>query len=296
MGAVGFKKKMACATPHFVDNPLYPYDLSGKPQLPVPCGRCPDCKQKRTAQWVFRMKQEDKVSSSAYFVTLTYDTEFVPISPHGFMTLQKSDFQKYMKRLRKLHDKHIKIKYYAVGEYGSKTRRPHYHAIIFNADQKSIVDAWSVDGRPIGGVHVGDVNGNSIAYTTKYINKPKRIPEFAADDRVKEFSLMSKGIGKSFLTPQVRKFYKSDLSRNFVVLDGGLKISMPKYFVDKIFDEEEKVSRRSVIRKAVADIEEVSESEYYRDNPDGDYALFCESQRIARYKSFYHFTNQNRKL
>ena len=26
------------------------------------------------------------------------------------------------------------LKYYAVGEYGGQTKRPHYHIVIFNAD------------------------------------------------------------------------------------------------------------------------------------------------------------------
>ncbi|AXB22553.1 replication initiation protein [Lynx canadensis associated microvirus CLP 9413] len=45
-------------------------------------------------------------------------------------TLAKRDFQLFMKRLRKAFPDQ-KIRYFAAGEYGSETFRPHYHAILF---------------------------------------------------------------------------------------------------------------------------------------------------------------------
>lgn len=156
---------MACDSPFFV-TPKGRFSA-----VPVPCGRCPPCKQRRVNSWVFRLMQEEKRSSSAYFVTLTYDTRFVPISDNGFMTLRKKDYQDFMKRLRKLSP-HVSIKYYAAGEYGSKFNRPHYHAIMFNVpDIELFAKAWSLDGIQLGAVHVGSVTGDSIAYTMKYIAK-----------------------------------------------------------------------------------------------------------------------------
>ena len=69
----------------------------------LPCGKCPNCYARRISGWSFRLMEEDKVSSSSYFITLTYDNP--PMSENGFMTLKKSDFQKFMKRLRKLIQK-----------------------------------------------------------------------------------------------------------------------------------------------------------------------------------------------
>lgn len=98
-------------------------------KVPVPCGKCPPCLQRRTAEWCFRIFQESKTHLSASFITLTYEKP--PITPNGFMTLHTPDFQKFMKRLRKLHPRGTRIKYYAVGEYGTERKRPHYHAILF---------------------------------------------------------------------------------------------------------------------------------------------------------------------
>lgn len=176
-----------CLTPFTVRNKLT------NESIPVPCGRCPSCLARRVSGWSFRLMQEDKISTSAVFLTLTFDTANVPLSNNGFMTLEKKPFQLFMKRLRKAHGKdHPPLRYYACGEYGGVTQRPHYHAILFNANVELIAGAWAIDGKPIGNIHYGSVTGASVGYTLKYMNKPKRKPQHQRDDRLPEFALMSK--------------------------------------------------------------------------------------------------------
>lgn len=172
---------MKCITPF--------YKKTG--EGPFPCGKCPACRLRRASDWSFRLMEEEKVSSSAYFLTLTYDTKFVPITERGFMSLDKRDLQLFFKRLRKAHISGANpIKYYAVGEYGGRSRRPHYHVIAFSAELSKVQPAWQ-----LGSVHYGTVTGASIGYTLKYISKPAKIPQHQNDDRVPEFSLMSKNWG-----------------------------------------------------------------------------------------------------
>ena len=95
----------------------------------VPCGKCIPCRKRRASHWSFRIMEESKISSSACFLTLTY--EEAPYTQNGFPTLVKKDYQNFLKRLRKLAP-NKKLKYFACGEYGTQTQRPHYHAIIFN--------------------------------------------------------------------------------------------------------------------------------------------------------------------
>ena len=104
--------------------------------MALPCGKCPNCMRRRTSGWSFRLIKEGERSETALFVTLTYDTKYVPLTKNGFMSLNKRHIQTYMKRLRKLSDR--KLKYYVCGEYGSKRDRPHYHMIIFNADAEKV--------------------------------------------------------------------------------------------------------------------------------------------------------------
>lgn len=222
----------------------------------LPCGKCVECKKRRVSEWVFRLEQEDLSSTSSLFVTLTFDNKYVPMSPKGYMTLPyKEDrvinkgknkgktkkvpseyhMESFIKRLRYYQNgsKKSKIKYYGVGEYGSKTNRPHWHLIIFNVnDKEDIHKAW-----PYGTVHVGNVSGDSIAYTCKYIDKPSRIPVHINDDRVPEYSRMSQGLGDRFLTPAMIRYFKADYSRNFITLKDGKKIPLPRYYRKKIFKE-----------------------------------------------------------
>lgn len=195
----------------------------------VPCGKCPTCKARRASAWSFRLMQEEKVSTSAIFLTLTYDTSNVPITSKGYMSLRKSDLQKFFKLLR--YYSINKIRYYAVGEYGGKTMRPHYHIILFNANYHDIGKAWK-----IGSWHVGDVTGSSIGYTLKYISKSGKIPLHANDDRIPEFSHMSKGLGANYCTDAMQSWHYDDLAnRLYCVTDDGKKISMPRYYKQKMF-------------------------------------------------------------
>lgn len=154
----------------------------------VPCGKCEACRSRQVSSWSFRLMQEAKNSVNAHFITLTYDTKHVPITASGYMSLCKRDVQLFFKRLRKAHKQSF-IKYYAVGEYGSKTRRPHYHAIIYNVDISLIQNAWQN-----GQVHYGLLTPASCGYTLKYMFKKGCVPAHKKDDRLSEFALMSKAL------------------------------------------------------------------------------------------------------
>lgn len=207
--------------------------------IPVPCGKCPECLARRVSGWSFRLMEEDKRATSSHFVTLTYDTKHVPITRNGFMTLDKTDVQKFMKRLRKaesLISQNI-LKYYLCGEYGGNTKRPHYHMIIFNVSKISLIEtSWN-----LGQVNYGKVSEASVGYTLKYMNKRKQIPQHRNDDRLQEFSLMSKGLGASYLTPKTERYHNADLfNRVCLTIAGGKKIAMPRYYKDKLYTESQR--------------------------------------------------------
>lgn len=218
-----------------------------------PCGKCPVCVSRRTSQWSFRLMQQDKVSKSSVFLTLTYDTDNVPITKKGFMSLSKKDLQNFFKRLRKSQhiskedlEKGYGIKYYAVGEYGSHYKRPHYHVILFNADILKIEKSWKH-----GSIHLGSVTGASVGYTLKYISKPVKITG-DWDDRQKVFSCMSKRLGANYLTKSMVKWHKDDVeNRCYVNVGDGKKAAMPRYFKEKIYDENEREKIVSAYKKTI---------------------------------------------
>lgn len=279
---------MACDTPFWV------LPKGATQSVPVPCGRCPPCKKRRVDGWVFRLLQEEKRSSAAKFVTLTYAPHSVPVSSHGFMTLDKSDLQKYFKRLRKALPG-VNIKYYACGEYGSQNHRPHYHAIIFNvADDNAIFHAWSLDGKAIGQVQIGTVTGDSIAYTMKYIDNSTWKMKHGRDDRVPEFAVMSKGLGDNYVTPAIIDYHHDDYSRLYLTVPGGFRVAMPKYYKDRIYNADDGGHQRWLIQTAMLDAESQNRVNYiakYGNNPNYTYEQYVESQKLGRYRSFYSQPN-----
>lgn len=204
----------------------------------VPCGRCPNCLKRRVSAWSFRLMQEflSPTTYKASFITLTYDSQHVPFSRNGFMELRKRDLQLFFKRLRKAHEKYnSQIRYYSAGEYGGNTRRPHYHIIIYNAKPELIECAWQ-----LGSIHIGELTEASVGYTLKYITKPWRLMHIN-DDRQPQFALMSKGLGLNYLTPKMVAWHKKDLdNRMYCNLKDGKKCSMPRYYKDKIYAEDER--------------------------------------------------------
>lgn len=277
---------MACDSPYIVD-------IKGRLEaVPVPCGKCPPCKKRRVDSWVFRMQQEDKVSVSSYFVTLTYDEYNVPISKNNFMTLSKRDYQLFFKRLRKLQPDG-KIKYYLCGEYGTQFWRPHYHMIIFNVlNYEHLNDAWG-----LGTVDVRKVCANTMAYCVKYIDKPKQVPLHARDDRLPEFSAMSKGLGLSYLTPARYNFHTDDITRTRVRKEDGSLIPMPRYYRDKIYTDDEKAEQRRHIvaaMKLANDKDQVYFDELYKGDKHIDYHQWSESKKLGRWKSFQKQSSKTR--
>ncbi len=233
--------------------PFYVQDKFTGNYIPVPCSKCPPCMKRRTSGWSYRLVKEGERSKSALFVTLTYDTQSVPITEKGFMNLDKTDVQKFFKRLRKLSKE--KLKYYVCGEYGSKKMRPHYHIILFNANKEMIVKAWMLNNKPLGTIYIGQVTDASIGYTLKYMTKKGKIPLHFNDDRQKEFSLMSKKMGDNYITPNIIKWHKEDLEkRMYVNIPGNKKIAMPRYYKDKIYNELEKQKISDYILK-ISEIE-----------------------------------------
>lgn len=275
------------------DNPFI-VEKKGRPDgIPVPCGKCPPCKKRRIDSWVFRLEQQDKISISSYFVTLTYDKYNVPITPNKLMTLSKRDHQLFFKRLRKVNDPKYKIKYYIAGEYGTQTWRPHYHAIIFNVlDYEQFDLCWNN-----GTVHVDKVNSNTIAYTAKYIDKPKMIPRFERDDRLQEYSAMSNGLGLTYLQPDVYNWHVDDIMRLRVRKNDGRMIPMPKYFRDKIYTDSEKAEQRKRIVESIETQEQIQRKRFkrlYGENPKLTYEQWCESKKLGRHNNYQKQVNKNR--
>ena len=220
------------------------------------------------------MREEVKVCQSAHFVTLTYDNEHVPEN----YNLEKTDLQKFFKRLRKRIPH--KIKYYAVGEYGSETQRPHYHIILFNLSlygEKAIQvvnDTWG-----LGGIHIGEVNDKSINYVTKYV-----IQKQSEEYEVPPFAVMSKRPAIGFDYIEKRKKWHKNGSK-FYYQQNAEKKRLPRYYREKIFSKmESQIHAVSVETKVSESIEKMMD-EYeksYGNRWKGDFEAKQDFDRKVR--------------
>lgn len=194
-----------------------------------------------------------RFSDNSFFVTFTYeDNELVFADDEP--CLYKRHVQLYFKSLRKFLSPG-RIKYYCVGEYGEQWRpitpsgRPHYHALIFYRGdmdwfliRQKIKEFW-----PHGIAKVLPVLG-AQGYVTKYILKFDR-----REHIVKPFSLISHGLGIDYLSQSVIIYHRKNLI-GYAMKPGGYKVSLPRYYKDKIFSSLDKLllkKRSDVYRKAL---------------------------------------------
>lgn len=153
------------------------------------------------------------------FVTLTYNDSSIPIqSATGLATLLPVHLQNFLKKLRKQLEP-SKIRFYAVGEYGDETFRPHYHLALFNfptcargnTGAGMVRPSWAAccdNCRTIGNtwghgnVLLGTLETSSAQYVAGYVTKKmthRLDPRLLG--REPEFARMSlrPGIGSDFM-------------------------------------------------------------------------------------------------
>ncbi len=99
----------------------------------VPCGQCMACRINKGRLWSARIIMEWlQHPNYAFFITLTYDDAHVPYccdeSGTPIANLNKKSFLKWLDNAQTAVGP---FRYYAIGEYGSYTFRPHYHLAVF---------------------------------------------------------------------------------------------------------------------------------------------------------------------
>lgn len=203
------------------------------------------------------------------FLTLTYSTANLPLD--GSVTVR--DVQLFLKRLRKaLYPE--RVRFFACGEYGERTGRPHYHMVLFGEDfttdrvlhrkndrgdllytSSTLTNLWN-----LGHATLGDVTYQSASYTARYSLKKitgkgapvayvRRHPAHGFFCRVRpEFAIMSRrpGIGSTWFDRYASDVFPSDQ----VVVNGSAR-SAPRYYVQKLPQAEQEALSRIRRRKAL---------------------------------------------
>lgn len=226
----------------------------------IPCGQCLECRFQYARQWADRCILELQSHQSSYFLTLTYDNEHTEHlkNADGALSLKKRDLQLFHKRLNSvLHDKYgtySNFRYFACGEYGDNTFRPHYHDIVFGLklddlffykrselghvyyNSPFLEKIWSY-----GHVIVGEVTWESCAYTARYVTKKQKGLNKGYYENLgvePEFVLMSRrpGIARDYYDthPDLYDFDAIHVSTK----TGGRRVSLPRYF-DRLKEQDD---------------------------------------------------------
>lgn len=267
---------------------LVPSFLVNKAELlQIPCGNCLACRLDYSKYWASRCFGESLYHENNYFITLTYDDDHLPKGVINNPSLIKSDLQKFIKALRNYGFKDVR--YFACGEYGDNTHRPHYHVILYNVNLPDltnfipyfddygikhyttkvdengdslfysdiIFNAWHRKGNII----IGRVTYKSCAYVARYVvKKSKGVTKdvYTKLGIESEFVLMSRrpGIGCQYILDH----YESLKDNPSIYIPGQKPFlsGFGKYFtkIQKSIDYDKYLERKAYsIRNSIDNLE-----------------------------------------
>lgn len=174
------------------------------------------------------------------FVTLTYDNKALPhvgglrgvwTGDEPLQTLVPKDLQDWLKRYRKILEP-VRIRFYAVGEYGDESNRPHYHVAVFGGpcclrghterDRSGAIRCCEVcrtvqSTWQLGGVFVGSLTQDSAQYIAGYVTKKMTAKDdYRLRGRHPEFARMSlrPGIGQSAMHEVASQLMRFNLDQS----------------------------------------------------------------------------------
>jgi len=248
--------------------------------MAVSCGRCIGCRLERGRQWAVRCMHEASLHEDNCFVRLSYAE-----APAG---LVPADLCKFWKRLRRELFP-LRISYFACGEYGELTRRPHYHACVFGWWPSDAVRHGSSGGHPLfgsatlervwghGHCSVGTVTFESAQYVAGYIAKKVIGPAAEAfyqaevlDPETGELTLqpVEPEFCRSSRNPAVglrwlERHGESDAWRHDQVVMRGAASKLPAYYMRKFAERKAELELR---RRKIKRIERGSTPRARREN------------------------------
>lgn len=238
----------------------------------IPCNRCEGCAADRKREWTVRQALEAKSypEDSLYFLTLTYSPDSIPAMvratgelsrglpaiwhpgqpvPAIAQTLLPEDLSRFCESLKRHLKRHPewgvpgkKLKWYACGEYGERTARPHYHLILYGLRPQ---DLEPVQGRPNtrrsaylerlwgkGQIMLMPAEPAAMAYVAGYVAKKMgKGGEYANLGLLPPFQSRTPGLSKDAYEKYKERIYRLDTERlTDIPILGGAAVQPPKYW------------------------------------------------------------------
>lgn len=218
--------------------------------ISLPCGLCFGCRIDNARMWSLRMMHETRYHDDNYFVTLTYDPQNLPADGD----LRYSDLQKFFKRARhEFQSAASPFKYFASGEYGDESLRPHYHFagfgfkipdLRFFKQTKSgpyflsqrLREVWG-----FGHVVIAPLEWDTASYIARYVTKKMHGNNVRIKDSFDpltgeldlytiERAFQSKGLGLPFYLEHQNEIWDLDACQ----FKGKYLIKPPRYYFEKL--------------------------------------------------------------
>lgn len=219
--------------------------------ISLPCGLCFGCRCDNARMWSLRMMHERRYHTDAWFITLTYSPQHMPANGD----LNYRHLELFFKNARHhFQDGDVPFKYFACGEYGDQSLRPHYHFAAFSFTIPDLRRLFRTPGGDwyytsellssvwkYGHVIVGKLEWDSAAYIARYVTKKmhgsniRYLDTFDPDTgEVDHYSIerafQSKGLGLSWYLDNEDEIWRLDaclFKNEYLVLP-------PRYYFKKL--------------------------------------------------------------
>lgn len=191
----------------------------------VPCGKCYSCQMNRRSELALRNQIELYYSDSAYFITLTYDDNYIIQLPciNDLYIPTYDHIQKYLKSLRKyFSNKNTTLRFFLCHEYGSLSFRPHYHLILYFDKFHKLKNSFFQSFWKYGFTKTDSACPATIHYMSKYICKAFRN---CPSPRLPAWLCAKFARGVSFITYKfLCDLYSSNVDLSFLSKEQIIKI------------------------------------------------------------------------
>lgn len=211
------------------------------------CGQCGPCRISKRRLWTARQTLEALTHEHNSFLTLTYNDDHLPAGG----SLVPDHLRLWLYSLRQACRPH-RFRYVAVGEYGDRSQRPHYHLSLFGLSRTSVCDAKGHTFEELvdktwgkGFTYTREFNRFTARYVAGYVTKKwtnadhpaleGRHPEFARYSNRPGIGAMAASVMARKLNSTVSDWASGDVPRT-VRMDGK-EYPLGRYLLNRLRSE-----------------------------------------------------------